>query len=141
MPTSKRFSSLWLFVLLFLSATAAVPALCPRPRPLPDSPQELARLLSEKLPDLHVVPDSGHGRILNGFYLTTDPNKSYADLAAMPRRQERIDCWTGSVHCARQDAETAHHELFSNHYLVAPPYLFFGDSAILEKIAAQLPGG
>ena len=127
-------------VLLFASAVTAVPLayrLDGRQQPAPDNPQELARQLRVKLPDLTIVVDSQLCERARGFYLTSTA-KDHADLARLPRCAERIDQWQGIVYCKQEVASDMFTDLFGDYYFSLPPFVFFGDRNLLNRIAQTL---
>jgi hypothetical protein len=108
--------------------------------PLPKSAADLAVLLREKLPEARIVSTRADGQIDRSFLLTvrqTDANT----LRSLPRVAERAEQWQGTVLCEWVvNWETAEPflEQWGAFALALPPFVFFGDRELLQRIEDTL---
>jgi hypothetical protein len=97
-----------------------------------------ARLKSRGL-KLRLVFDAYNGHS-SGAYLT-EGSKSWKELNLLPKAQEHIDRWAGTVHCERLNkpgCRSFQVSLWGDYCLEAGPFLFFGDPALLARIRQAL---
>jgi hypothetical protein len=135
---------LWIVVSIFLAAVTAVPLTCGlRSRSATSPPTvtesrtftELAEVLSQAAPDLHVVPTMKNGSLEMGFYLCTDA-RSWEQLTSVSRSYRRADKWQGLVCCERIGHAFPEWEIqeWGEHAMQIGPFLFFGDPDLLRRI-------
>lgn len=71
------------------------------------------------------------------FLTTTD--KSWEELNRLTKDPSQIQKWRGTVYCERLRKEMEPSlDLWDDYYLVAGPFVFFGDPELLERIRAIL---
>src|SRR5262249_55096043 len=78
-----------------------------------------------------------NGAIGQAAFLTTT-DKDWDDLNHLYKHPSRIQEWRGVVYCERVGHSEPILRLWGDHYLVAGPFVFFGDSELLERIRAIL---
>jgi hypothetical protein len=107
---------------------------------MPDSADEMAKLLRSKLRGARIVSTRADGRIDRSFFLTMRDSDEDA-LRKLPRVPDRIKQWRGSVMCEWlvdwQPAELFLEE-WGEHGLAQPPFVFFGDKDLLAQIKEAL---
>jgi len=106
------------------------------PAERPNNAAALAAFLNKKLPQARIVSTRADGQIDRSFYLTI--GHSDADtLRSLPRAAERSGQWRGTVLCewlVNREPEDVVPEECGPYALALPPFVFFGDKELLEKI-------
>jgi hypothetical protein len=101
---------------------------------------DLALLLRHKVPQARIVSTRADGQIDRSFLLTVRETDEEA-LRRLPRVAERAEQWRGTVLCEwLVNWETA--DLFLEEWgefaFALPPFVFFGDKELLERIKKAL---
>jgi hypothetical protein len=140
----KRFP-MWIGVSLFAVSIAMVPLIyrvSSQPIPPPGTLTELTELLSQKAPELHVVPRRENGPV-DGLWVSVRP-LDRDQLPNLSRIHERGDRWQGIVFCEQvREGFVIPKEIihdWGEYGLQIGPFLFFGDPDLLRRIRALFPG-
>jgi hypothetical protein len=134
-----------------LLAVAAALLLAARACREPGKGPTAARLDRWGLPDLlahlhgaglglHVVPAARDGGLERGAFLTAD-ERGWEELNALPKVPERADRWGGVVFVERRwpgEAWEVRSEVWGDRCVVAGPFVFFGDPALLDRVRDAL---
>jgi hypothetical protein len=106
-----------------------------------DIPQLVAFLNDEGL-ELRLVVTGKGGGLPNAFLTTT--SKGWEDLTILPKQPEQIERWQGILYCEHAQCLGATWPRLTQDwgdcYLVAGPFLFFGDPQLLGRVRAALTG-
>jgi hypothetical protein len=89
---------------------------------------------------LRAMATQWNGVIERTAFLTTT-EKTWHDFNRLPRDPQRIESWSGVVHCERGPGGedwNALIEQWGDCCLVVGPFLFFGDRELLDRIRALL---
>jgi hypothetical protein len=128
-----------------LLAILAVPAADRLLRPAlrtPETPAEVAELLRQSYPALHVVPANG-GTPDSGIYVSERPLPRDR-ITRLIRHPDFADRWEGVVFCERDGwmSRIAAYDLdrWGGHGMRAGQLLFFGDARLLADIAPIVGG-
>jgi hypothetical protein len=99
---------------------------------------ELADHLNRAGLQVRVRSSLENGEIGRCAFLTTT-DKEWNELNPLLKDSSSIQQWHGTVSCERrgEKSELAF-DVCDDHYLVAGPYLFYGDAALLERIRVAL---
>jgi hypothetical protein len=150
MPPRKRFNPLTLAALALAVALPAAYLACRPAAPPPggapfavDAPAgwgvpELVRHLDAKGLRLHVVPtDHNSGDLKKGAYLS-EAERPWGELNALRPLPELAHEWAGVVWVLPRPRVFHEVEAWGANGLAAGRLLFFGDPALLRRIAAAL---
>lgn len=78
------------------------------------------------------------GVVIRFAYLTTT-DKTWDDLSCLRRNNSRFQEWRGTVYCERTNNDwRLAFDLRDEHYMTAGPFVFYGDTELLERIRAIL---
>jgi hypothetical protein len=114
------------------------------PRPVP--PQEakdvaeLTALLQSRGVALHAVSLARNGLCEDRAYLAVD-DRPWDELTRLPAVRDEVGRWRGVVLCEKvlpSSTPAAHLELWGDSCLEAPPWVFFGDPELRERIRDAL---
>jgi hypothetical protein len=104
-----------------------------------DVPRLLEHLRARGMTFRPVSASAKGGATHNVFLTTTD--KDWLELTSPPKVVERIDSWQGTLYCERIDhpgSRDVQLALWGDCCLVAGPFLFFGDRAMLAQVRDAL---
>jgi hypothetical protein len=107
-----------------------------------DIPQLVVCLNREGL-KLRTVATRKDGVIAQTAFLTTT-SKGWEDLTLLPKVQEQINRWQGTLYCERgprgEESWADLDQHWGDCYLVVGPFLFFGDRELLGRVRTALTG-
>ena len=98
---------------------------------------ELADYLDRAGLHVRVQSTREDGVIDQKAFLTTT-QKNWADLNRLFKDISCSQAWRGTVHCERLGKGEPALQLLDDHYMVAGPFVFYGDTDLLERIDAIL---
>jgi hypothetical protein len=110
------------------------------PTNIPKNATDLAAFLRHKLPKARILSTRVDGRIDRSFLVTIGSSDELT-LRSLPRVADRAGEWQGTVLCeCLVNWETADLflEQWGEHAFARPPFVFFGDKELLERINEAL---
>jgi hypothetical protein len=98
---------------------------------------ELADHLKRAGLEVQVQSTRKDGVIDHTTFLTTT-DKDWNDLNRLFKDPRWFQAWGGTVHCERLGKGEHALHLLDDHYLVAGPFVFYGDTELLKRIGGML---
>jgi hypothetical protein len=104
-----------------------------------DVPRLVGRLHDNGV-DLHMTSPYKGKPVADAAYLS-DSERSWEELNRLPATRDSVGRWRGVVYCEKvgpRPAKDVRVALWGDACLVAPPFLFFGDRDLLDRIGGAL---